>query len=754
MAASNTSVPNSGAWSVRHIGVPTSRVDGLAKVTGTAKYAAEFVTADLLYGCVVSSSIAKGRIETLDAESARAVPGVVEVFTHENRPHIAWFDRSYADEDAPPGSPFRPLRNAEIVYSGQPIALVIARDFETARFAASLVEARYAPAEHATDLQREREHAFRPKRKKSGSQAPPTRGDTEAGFAEAEVRHRAEYRIAIEHHNPMELHAATVVWEGDGKITVHDKTQGPMNTHDYVCGVFGFNKNDVRVEAPFVGGAFGSGLRPQYQLFLAVMAAKALERSVRVVLSREQMFTFGYRPDALQTIELGARADGTLTAIKHDAIQNTSQFENYSETIVNWSGLLYACPNAALDHRLVRLDLYTPIDMRAPGAATGVNVFEAAIDELAYELRMDPLEFRRKNYAETDQNENKPFTSKELRECYSQGAERFGWSQRSLEPRSMRDGRELVGWGMASGVWEANQMKAQARATLSSDGRLEVASATSDIGTGTYTILAQIAADTFGLALEDVAVKLGDSTLPKAPLEGGSWTAASVGSAVQAACEALKTAVLKQAHTLGNSPLGKARASSVTFERGEVILKRDARKRLTLREIVLSSGNSTMTVEAAASPSLIGQRRRASYTHSAVFVEVKVDEELGQIRVTRIVSAIAAGRILNPKTARSQIIGGIVFGMGMVLHEESMLDHTLGRFMNHNYAEYHIPVNADVHNIDVIFVDEKDEHINPLGVKGVGEIGVVGTAAAIANAIFHATGKRIRELPITLDKLL
>jgi xanthine dehydrogenase YagR molybdenum-binding subunit len=466
------------------------------------------------------------------------------------------------------------------------------------------------------------------------------------------------------------------------------------------------------------------------------------------------MFTFGYRPDDLQTIEIGAQADGTLCAIKHQSVQNTSQFENYSESIVNWSGLSYACPNVALDHQLARLDLYTPIDMRAPGAATGVNAFEAAIDELAYELRMDPLELRLKNYAESDQNEGKPFTSKALRDCYARGAEAFGWAGRSFEPRSMRDGRELVGWGMATGVWEASQARAQARATLSSEGRLEVASASADIGTGTYTILAQIAAESFGLPLDAVSVKIGDSTLPQAPLQGGSRTAATVGSAVQAACEALKKTVLKQAHAIGNSPLGKSRASSVTFERGDIVLNRDARKRLSLREIVLSSGKTSLAAEAAAGPNRVEQRRRSSYTHSAVFVEVKIDEDLGQVRVTRIVSAVAAGRILNPKTARSQVIGGVVFGMGMALTEESLLDHRLGRFMNHNYAEYHIPANADVPEIDVIFVDEKDGHINPLGIKGVGEIGVIGTAAAISNAVFHATGRRVRELPITLDKLL
>lgn len=737
-------------WSVQHVGAPTSRIDGVAKVTGQAKYAAEFLAPDLLYGCVVNSTIATGRIDSIDTTKARAVPGVVDVLTHEHRPSVAWRKRDFTDEDAPEGSPFRPLADDKIVYSGQPVALVVAQDFETARYAASLVEVRYSQREHATDLRVERERAIQSKR----SSRAPKRGDVEAGLAQADVRHRGEYRIAIEHHNPMEMHAATVVWEGGGKITVHDKTQGVMNTHDYVCRVFGFEDEDVRVESPFVGGAFGSGLRPQYPLFLAVLAAKALERSVRVGLSREQMFTFGYRPDHLQTIELGARKDGTLTAIKHESVQNTSRFEDYTEATVEWSGLLYACPNLACDHLLARLDLFTPIDMRAPGAATGVNALETAIDELAYELRMDPLALRLANYAEIDQSEGKPFTSKALREAYAEGAERFGWSARSLEPRSMRDGRELVGWGMATGMWYAMHSKTRARASLSADGRLEIATASSDIGTGTYTIVAQIAAESLGLPLEAVSVKLADSRLPMAPLQGGSQTAVSVGSAVRAACDALKKAVLKQAHTIGNSPLGKARASSVAFERGAVVLKRDARKRLSLGEIVTSSGQSMLVVEASAAPSSSEQRRRSSYAHSAVFAEVKVDEELGQVRVTRVVSAVAAGRILNPKTARSQIVGGVVFGIGMALLEESMLDHRLGRFMNHNYADYHIPAHADVPHIDVIFVDERDEHVNPLGAKGVGEIGVIGTAAAIANAVFHATGRRVREWPITLDKVL
>lgn len=738
-----------------YVGRATDRVDGRDKVTGAARYAAEFAASDLAYGFVVNSSIAKGRIAAIDAEAALAFPGVIEVFTHRNRPNLAWFNRKYSDQDAPPGEHFRPLYDDRILYSGQPVALVVAEDFETARHASSLIRVEYETEPHQTDLPAVRDEAYLPLHKKSGFQKPPRpRGDASGALADAPVRSDADYRFSIEHNNPMEMHAATIVWNGDGSIVVHDKTQGAMNSHGYVCRVFGFSKSEVRVVSPYVGGAFGSGLRPQYQLFLAVMAARELQRSVRVVLSREQMFTFGYRPEALQTISLAADRDGTLTAVRHEAVQNTSQFEDYEEVIVNWSGLLYHCPNVELTYKIAKLDLHTPIDMRAPGGATGVNALEQAMDELAYKLDMDPLELRLKNYAERDENQNKDFTSKELRACYAQGAERFGWSRRQAEPRSMRDGRELVGWGVATGVWEAFHQKTSARATLSASGHLEVATSAADIGTGTYTILTQIAADTLGLPLSGVTTRLGDSTLPQAPLEGGSWGAASFGSAVKAACEALRDSLAKQAMKMDGSPLARASRDDLVFTDGEIRLKNDPSQRVLLAEVVRSSGQDRIEAETSASPSLVSNMRYARYTHSAVFAEVRVDEDLGQIRVTRVVNAVAAGRILNPKTAASQVMGGVVWGISKALHEESMLDHRIGRFMNHNFAEYHIPVNADIHDIDVIFVEEHDEEVNPLGVKGVGEIGIVGTAAAVANAIFHATGKRVYELPITIDKLL
>ena len=738
-----------------YIGTPRSRVDGRAKVTGAARYAGEFTAPDLAHGYIVSSAVARGRVLSVDTEAARALPGVLEVFTHENRPGTAWLSGNYQDEVAPPGAPFRPLYDSQIQFSGQPVALVVAEDFDTARDAASLIRVTYEAYPHQTDLHVKRAEAYVPSKKRDGiDPPPPPRGDADAALAAAPVSLRHEYSIAPEHHNPMEPHASTVIWEGEGKITVHDKIQGAQNSHNYITNVFGLAKENVRVLSPYVGGAFGSGLRPHHQLALAVMASLALKRSVRVSLTRDQMFALGYRPMTINTVALGADADGGLRAVRHEAVASTSTYEDYQEVVVNWSGLAYRCDNVKLDYKLAQIDAVTPLDMRAPGAPLGMFALESAMDELAYQLRMDPLELRLRNYAEADGNTGNPFTSKELRAAYRQGAERFGWSRRSHEPRSMKEGRELIGWGMATGVWEAQMQQTSARATLMPDGMLEVATATADIGTGTYTILAQIAADAMGLDMEQVMVRIGDSSLPTSPVEGGSWTAASAGSAVQAVCYKLREELLNHARGMRDSPLANADLQHVTFARGRITLRSDPARFVTYADALQASGRRMLSLEQTTSPDPNVQKSYSSYTHAAVFAEVRVDEELGVMRVTRVVDAVAAGKILNPKTARSQIIGGVVWGIGMALEEETFTDHALGRFMNHNLAEYHVPVNADIHEIDVIFVEEEDDKTSPLGVKGLGEIGIVGTAAAIANAVFHATGKRIRDLPITIDKVI
>jgi xanthine dehydrogenase YagR molybdenum-binding subunit len=740
--------------STNYIGQPISRVDGRAKVTGQAKYAGEYNVPNLTYGVVVSAAVAKGRITKIDTTEARQLDGVIEVFTHENAPRTAWLDRSYRDQVAPPGSPFHPLHNAEIVFSGQPIALVVADSLESARYAASLVRVEYERDPHVTDLREKRTETYEPKKRKYIDRPPNVRGNPDNALTKSRAKIDVEYSLPIEHHNPMEPFATTVVWSDDGKLTIYEKTQGPQNNQNYVCRVFGLADGDVRVLSPYVGGAFGSGLRPQYQLFLAVMAARELKRSVRVTLTRQQMFTLGHRPQTLQRVALGAAANGKLQALIHEAIGETSHYEDYSETVVNWSGALYPCQNVKLDYSVAQLDLCTPMDMRAPGAAWGLYALESAMDELAYELQMDPIDLRLKNYAKKDLSTNKSFSSNELRECYRQAAERFGWSRRSAAPRSMRDGDLLVGWGMATGVWETMQIPASARAVLTADGKLTVSSATADIGTGTYTIMTQVAADTLGLPIENVTFKLGDSSLPNAPVEGGSFTAATVGSAVLAACDKVRRKVFRLASKMDHSPFARARFQDVVFAGGCMKSSSDPSVSVAIMEAMRHAKVGSIEEEKFVLPNLIKQSRYTRLSHSAVFVEVKVDEDLSTIEVSRAVSAIGAGRILNPKTARSQIMGGIVWGIGMALQEQSVIDQKFGRIMNHNLAEYHVPVNADVGEIDVIFVEEHDSIVNPLGVKGVGELGLVGVAAAIGNAVFHATGKRIHELPITVDKLL
>ncbi len=448
------------------IGSAINRVDGLDKVTGRAKYAAEHAPEGLVYAYVVSATIAKGSIVAIEEAAARSVPGVVEVLSHKNRPHIAWRDSNYQDEVAPPGSPFRALADETIQFNGQPVAVVLAETFEAARFAASLVEVSYKAEPHNTDFAASLTEKFLPSKKRSTFHPPKSRGDAGAALASAPVQMSAEYHLAVEHHNPMEMHATTVAWHGDGRITVYDKTQGSQNVQAYVSNIFGFDKEKVRVLNPYVGGAFGSGLRPQYQVYLAVMAAKLLKRSVKLVLTRQQMFTHVHRPEATQTVRLGTDTAGKLVAMSNTATTSTSRFENNMEDVVTWGLMGYDCPNATGDYTIAPRDTYTSGDMRAPGAATGMALFEMAMDEMAHAANVDPLTFRLINYSDIDAMNGTPYTSKALREAYAAGAAAFGWEKRSMAPRSMRDGSELVGWGMATGMWDAMFSKTSASAKL------------------------------------------------------------------------------------------------------------------------------------------------------------------------------------------------------------------------------------------------------------------------------------------------
>ena len=730
-----------------YVGSAVSRVDGRAKVTGAAKYAAEFSAPDLAYGSVIGSTIPRGRIVRIDTSEALRVAGVLDVLTHEHRPPMPDNDDAYKDDVAPDvGSPFRPLFDDKVMFSAQPVALVLAEDWDTAQFAASLVRIEYQAGEFATDIEAVRGEAF------VVEKPDKPRGNAARAFAAAKVKHEAEYFVPMEHHNPMELFAATAVWEGGGKLTVYDKTQGVKNVQKYLCGIFGKKPDELRVMNPYMGGGFGAGLRPQYECVLATLGALALKRSVRLVLTRQQMYGLGYRPTSIERVAIGASEDGTLEAMTHEAIAITSRYEQFSRNDTGWGGLLYKTPNTNFVHKLVELDVPTSGDMRAPGAATGVYALESAMDELAVALKMDPLELRLRSYSDRDQNDDLPYTSKQLRECYRQGAEAFGWDKRNAQPRSMREGKDLVGWGMATGVWEALQMPVAARIVLTANGHAEVSCAASDIGTGTYTIMAQVAADTLGLPIENITVKLGDSSLSQAPVEGGSWMAASTAHAVAATAQDIRAELLRLAQAIDGSPLAGLTVDDVVLSDGKIVAANDAQRAVPVAD-AMRHGKAER-IEKQKLNTFDKDEKHARNAHSAVFAEVKVDEQLGVIRVTRVVSAVAAGRILNPKTAGSQIMGSVVWGVGMALHEETVTDHRFGRIMNANIAEYHVPVNADIHDIKVIFVEEPDTKVNPMGIKGVGEIGIVGVAAAIANAVYHATGMRVRDLPITLDKIL
>jgi xanthine dehydrogenase YagR molybdenum-binding subunit len=734
----------------RYIGKEMSRVDGVAKVTGKAKYAAEFQVANLAYGVVTLGSIAKGSIKSIDTREAEAAPGVVRVFTHLNMP--AYGPKPPIEEAPPRGNQperdksFRALQSDKIFFNMQPIALVVAETYEQARFASRLVKVTYNGEAHSTDTEKLLETA-----KPSGQSRP--RGNPVEAMKSAPVKIEAEYRIPIEHHNPMEPHGAIAAWEGD-RLTIFDKTQGVYGVRSHLASTFGVPETSVNVVSPFVGGAFGSSLRPNYYPALTAMAARELKRPVKLVYTRTQMFTgHGYRPYTVQKVALGAEKSGKLVSMIHEATHNTSSFEDFNDGTTNFTRSVYACPNLHAPLKTAGTDLNTPTWMRAPGAVSGMFALECAMDELAYELKIDPLELRLINYAEVDPETGKPWSSKALRECYRLGSEKFGWKNRKPEPRSMRDGRLLVGWGTATGVWGAFQRSASARIVLKLDGTANVMSATSDIGPGTYTVMTMIAAEYLGMNPDKVKFELGDSKFPQAPSQGGSQTTSSVGSAVYGAALAIGARLLTLANADTNSPLKNAAAADVEMMDGRLRLKSDQSRSVDIAD-VMRRNNLTEITETFTSQPSPERNKYALMAHGAQFVEVKVDPDVGTVRVTRAIEVTACGKIINPKASHSQEIGGVVWGIGMALHEHTEIDHRYGRIMNPNLQHYHVPVNADIHMIETMFVEEDDKVVNPLGVKGMGELGMVGIPAAIANAVFHATGRRIRDLPITPNKLL
>jgi len=704
------------------IGQPISRVDGRAKVTGTARYAAEFDVPGLAHAALVSSTVPRGRVTAIETAEAERAAGVLGVLTHLNAPRLPY--HSFEERpgvDPQSGDQLRVFQGPDVLFSGQPIGVVVAETLEQARHAASLVRVRYETSEATT--------TFDPRRGRLPSEASGEPGESRRGaavraFGKAPVRIDAVYGHPREHHTAMEMHATVATWDDD-RLTLYDKTQWVNNDRAEIAHVFGIPEDHIRVISPYVGGAFGSALRTWPHVTIAALAARQVGRPVRLELNRRELYTStGFRPETEQRVRLGARRDGKLTAMIQEATGQTSTYEEYAEDTLDPARMTYACRNVLTRYRLVEMDTNTPCPMRAPGVVTGVFALEAAMDELAVALGIDPLELRLENHAERNEQDDLPWSSKTLRECYRLAAERFGWSRRSPAPRSMRQGPLLVGYGMATAVYPASRAAASASATIFADGNALVRTAASDMGPGTYTSMTQVAADALGLPLDHVRFELGDTALPDAPVHGGSMTMASVGNAVQAACETVRAKLLT-----------------------------DARNGESYGEILRSQGRDRIEATAEAKPGDEGERF-SSYGFGAVFVEVHVDPDLGTIRVPRMIGAYDAGRVVNPKIARSQCLGGMVGGLGMALLEQAEWDPRFGRVMNANLAEYLVPVNADVTELEALFVPGDDRRFNPLGVKGLAEIALCGVAPAIANAVYHATGKRIRDLPITVAKLL
>ncbi|MBR8839848.1 MAG: xanthine dehydrogenase family protein molybdopterin-binding subunit [Stigonema ocellatum SAG 48.90 = DSM 106950] len=737
------------------IGQPISRVDGVLKVTGGARYSSDIPLANLAHAVVLHSTIAKGRITQINTTAAEQAPGVLGIVTHLNAPKL--HSISFAQPGQPPSAVGRSLpilQDLVIHFSGQQIGVVIAETLEQAEYAATLVQVTYAEESPITNLHTVLEQAFYPDKTDALGQPLETkRGDLETGWAAADVQIDQSYTTSTNNHNPLAPFASIAVWEGE-KLTVYDASQWVQNVRLVLAATLGIAISNVRVVSQFVGGAFGCGLRAWPHVTLAAIAARHVHRAVKLVLTRQQMYTFvGYRPQTVQHLRLGATRDGKLTAIVHDNLSPTSPFDEFVESTTNNSRVLYACPNVATTHRLVRVNAGTPTYMRAPGESVGTFALESAMDELAYALELDPIELRLRNYAETNPETGLPWSSKSLRQCYQIGAERFGWSNRDQKPHSMRRGNTLIGLGVASAMYPVYRLPASAMARIAVDGSVLVQSSVTDISPGTYTVMTQVAAETLGLPISQVRFELGDTDMPEAPLQGGSMAMASVGSAVQAAALALRGKILGLAIADEHSPLQGVNKEDVIAMEGRLCLQHDHSIGETYSEILM---RNQMTQLEAQSSSMPGEERQqySMYSFGAQFAQVHIDIDLGMMRVARFLGVYGAGRIINAKTARSQMIGGIIGGVGQALEEETVMDETNGRIINANFGEYHVPVQADIGKLEHIFVDEHDPHVNPLGVKGIGELGLVGVAAAIANAVYHATGKRVRNLPITLDKVL
>jgi xanthine dehydrogenase YagR molybdenum-binding subunit len=709
------------------IGQPLTRVDGRPKVTGAAIYAAEFQRPKLAYGALIQSSIANGRVTKIDLSAAKSAPGVVGTLTRENAPRFKPYPDNLTRNGAP-GESRVPLQDDDVYWVGQHLGVVVAETLEQATHAASLARVQYdtkPPLVSPSDVKPVQPEKFIGREKLQAK-----RGDVSGALATAAHKIDVVYSTPIENHNPIETTSTTAEWETPYRLLIHESTRGIKQLQKVVANAFGLPPENVRIVCEFIGGAFGSKAFQWSHTLLAAAAAQLIQRPVKLTFARSQMFdSAGQRARTEQRFSLGADKTGKLLALRHATTTHCSPVSEYTEPCGNMSRMLYSCANVEVSHQLIKLNLTTPCPMRAPGEAPGVFALECALDELAHDAGIDPVEFRLRNYAEGNEYENKPWSSKKLRECYQRGAETFGWSKRNKRPGSMRavDGSR-IGFGMATAIYPAGQQKAGATAILNKDGTVIIRSATHEIGTGTYTAMSQFASDTLGIPIEKIRFELGDSQFPEAPNNGGSWLTASVAPAVMGACRDLKKKVVDLA---GDWPNDSTQLSDLFTRYG--------------REQIQAEFNSE--------PNKDEREKFSFFSYGAVFVEIQVDL-LGQVRAKRAVGVYDMGRMINPRLARSQIIGGMLFGFSMALMEATIPDEKTGRIVNANLADYHLAVHADTPEFDIDFINEPDPHMPDLGARGIGEIGIVGAPAAVANAVFNATGRRVRDLPITPDKLI
>jgi xanthine dehydrogenase YagR molybdenum-binding subunit len=733
------------------VGQPISRVDGRLKVAGGARYTADIQLGGVAHAAIVYSTIANGRTVSIDTAAAENAPGVLVVLTYKNMPRMNPVPWSHL---RPQGQTYLPLQDDQIHYAGQPIAMVVAATLDEATYAGTLIKASYEMhLPTVFDLRTAKEDAVEPPQRMWPLSSSV--GDADKAIRDAAVKIERTYTMPDRHHNPMEPHATLAVWDDPGRLTLYDSTQMVVGTRKLTSLVLGVPEEKINVVCEFLGGGFGGKSWSWPHTLLAALAAKVVNRPVRLQLTRAQMYSMvGHQAATVQTIALGADRDGRLSGIRHDSINPTSVFDDYVEYAALASRHLWrANGGISTSHRVVHVNRNSPVVLRAPMEAQGHFALESAMDELAYAAGVDPVELRLRNDTDTDPYSGRPFSTRALRECLTKGAARFGWNKRKPEPRSMRDGRYLIGQGVAAAIFTHWRWPGKARVTLNGDGSALVEAAAHDIGTGTYTVMTQVAADALGMAPDKVAVRLGDTRLPESHPAIGSATVANATAAVMLAAHAARDKAVELALTGRDAPFAGATPEDVVVADGRLALTK-TNLNITYAELLARNGLSSLVGDGHYDPVEEVNGPKAIFSFSAVFAEVRVDPDLGLVRLNRFVGAYDAGRIINPKTARSQAIGGIIWGVGQALLEQSETDPASGQFTNRNYSGYLVPTNADIPELDVLFVGGFDEEASPLGAKGLGELTAVSVAPAITNAVYHATGKRVRDLPVTLEKLL